>query len=160
MTQRRDGGVGAAEAAAEGTRAAGDAAPAAAVPGAGGREGASPAAEGPERERAELLALCTEAKRLARAARARVRLVVGGPDLYVAAVGNYNVVIDPGRRRVQHGCRDFLGQARRGMLCKHVAALLLAIAAAEAVSLLRGITDPDGGWHLEVIAARGFSRRE
>lgn len=109
-------------------------------------------------ERLDLLALCTEAKRLDRAGKEhkRVHLQVDGPDLFLAAVSSYNVVIDLESRRIQHGCRDFLGQGREGKLCKHVAALLLAIDEGAAVTILRGLTDPDGDWHLEVIGARGF----
>ncbi len=111
-------------------------------------------------ERRDLLLLCTEPKRLARADRdaRRVQLQVQESDLYIAAVSAYNVVIDLRARRVQHGCRDFLAQAREGKLCKHVAALLLAMEPAVALGILRQLTDPDGGWHLEVIAARGFGR--
>jgi hypothetical protein len=109
-------------------------------------------------ERLDLLALCTEGKRLSRAEaeRKRVHLQIDGPDLFLAAVSSYNVVLDLQSRRIQHGCRDFLGQARDGRLCKHVAALLLAIDEEVAITVLRDLTDPDGGWHLEVIGARGF----
>lgn len=109
-------------------------------------------------ERLDLLALCTESKRLSRAGkeRGRVHLQVDGPDLFLAAVSSYNVVLDLQARRIQHGCRDFLGQGREGRLCKHVAALLLAIDESTALEVLRALTDPDGGWHLEVIGARGF----
>ena len=109
-------------------------------------------------ERLDLLALCTESKRLDRAdkERKRVRVQVDGPDLFLAAASSYNVVIDLQSRRIQHGCRDFLGQGREGKLCKHVAALLLVIDEEVALTILRGLTDPDGGWHLEVIGARGF----
>ena len=117
---------------------------------------ASPDEERTERD--DLLALCTEEKRLGRARReaGRVHMQVDGPDLWIAAVSKYNVVLDVVSRRVQHGCRDFLGQARERRLCKHVAALLLAIDEEVANEVLRGLTDPRGDWHLEVIAARGF----
>ena len=109
-------------------------------------------------ERLELLALCTEERRLERAVKeaGRVLLQVDGPDLFIAAASRYNVVLDLQARRIQHGCRDFLGQAREGRLCKHVAALLLAVDRGAALAALRGLTDPRGGWHLEVIGAAGF----
>jgi hypothetical protein len=112
--------------------------------------------EEPADELLDLLALCTEAKRLQRADKesGRVHLQVDGPDLFLAAVSTYNVVLDLDARRVQHGCRDFLTEARSGRLCKHVAALLLAIDREAALAAARGLTDPDGGWHLEVIGAR------
>lgn len=106
----------------------------------------------------DLLALCTEAKRLqrARAEASRVHLSVDGPDLYLAAASKYNVVIDLTSARIQHGCRDFQGQARERKLCKHVAAVLLAIDPETALRVARGLTEPHGEWALEVIAARGF----
>ncbi len=106
----------------------------------------------------DLLALCTEAKRLGRARReaGKVQFLTAGPDLWIAAASAYNVVLDTSAKRVQHGCRDFLGQARERRLCKHVAALLLAIDRDVALEVLRGLTVPYGEWHLEVIAARGF----
>ncbi len=115
-----------------------------------------------DEERLDLLSLCTESKRLDRAGkeRSKVHFAVDGPDLWIGAVSKYNVVVDSSTRRIQHGCRDFLGQGRQGMLCKHVAGLLLAMEPAAALGVLRGLTDPDGGWHLEVISARGFGRTE
>ena len=115
-----------------------------------------------EDEIRELLLLCTEPKRLERARkeRSRVHMQIEGPDLYIGAVSAYNVVVDLSTRRIQHGCRDFLGQAREGKLCKHVAGMLLAIDPTVGLRLARELTDPDGGWHLEVIAARGFGRSE
>jgi len=114
------------------------------------------------RERHELLLLCTESKRVTRAQAEsrRVQFLASGPELYIAAVGAYNVVIDASARRIQHGCRDFLGQARDGRLCKHVAGLLLAIEPDVAVPILRQLTAPASEWHLEVIAARGFGRAD
>lgn len=111
-----------------------------------------------DEQRLDLLSACVEEKRLQRARKdaSRVALTVDGPDLFIAAVGRYNVVLDLSTRRVQHGCRDFLGQAREGRLCKHVAALLLAIDEETALVALRGLTDSRGGWHLEAIGARGF----
>lgn len=107
----------------------------------------------------QLLERFTEEGRLrrARSERRQVSLQVDGPELYLAAVGNYNVVLDTTHRRIQHGCRDFLGQARERRLCKHVAALLLAVDPEVALEVLRGLADPTGGWGLEVIAARGFN---
>lgn len=110
-------------------------------------------------ERERLLERFTEAGRLrrARAESRGLNLQVDGPELFLAAVGNYNVVLDVAHRRIQHGCRDFLGQSREGRMCKHIAALLLAIDVDIAVTTLRGLADPASGWGLEVIAARGFS---
>ena len=108
-------------------------------------------------QRQRLLALHTETKRLERATvlAARVQLQIDSPDLYVAAVSSYNVVIDTLARRILHGCRDFLGQARRGMLCKHVAGLLLCLPQEQAVKILQGLGEENTGWRLEVIASRG-----
>lgn len=86
----------------------------------------------------------------------KVQFLIAGPDLWIAAASAYNVVIDVSAKRVQHGCRDFLGQARERRLCKHVAALLLAMDREVALEVLRSLTVPYGEWHLEVIAARGF----
>lgn len=122
--------------------------------------GVSEAASEEARERLDLLALCTEEKRLGRGDKAvdDVRFVIREPDLWVAAVSSYNVVVDAEARRIQHGCRDFLGEGREGRLCKHVAGVFLAMDPEAALPMLRELTDPDGGWHLEVIAARGFNR--
>lgn len=110
----------------------------------------------------ELLLRCTEPKRLARARKERnaVVLQIDGPTLWIAAASTYNVVLDVNAKRIQHGCRDFLGQARDGMLCKHVAAVLLAIDPFVAWRVLEELTQPHGSWHLEVIAARGFGRAD
>jgi hypothetical protein len=86
----------------------------------------------------------------------KVQFLIAGPDLWIAAASAYNVVIDVSAKRVQHGCRDFLGQARERRLCKHVAALLLAMDREVALEVLRSLAVPYGEWHLEVIAARGF----
>lgn len=109
-------------------------------------------------ERLDLLSMCVEDGRLQRARKeaARVAVSVDGPELFIAAVSKYNVVLDLGSRRIQHGCRDFLGQARERRLCKHVAALLLAIDREAALIALRGLAEPWGDWHLEPIGARGF----
>lgn len=119
------------------------------------------AAPNDDREtRRDLLALCTEAKRLTRAEKevARVQFLIDGPDLWIASVSAYNVVLDLGASRLQHGCRDFQGEVRERRLCKHVAGLLLAIDPAVAVQVLRRIVDPAGDWHLEAMAARGFGK--
>jgi hypothetical protein len=110
--------------------------------------------------RLDLLALCTEAKRLARAQKevARVQFLIDGPDLWIASVSAYNVVLDLGASRLQHGCRDFQGQVRERHLCKHVAGLLLAIDEEVAVGVLRRLVDPAGDWHLEAMTARGFGK--
>ncbi len=111
-------------------------------------------------ERLDLLAACTESKRLDRASKEAARVVFqfDGPDLYLASVSSYHVVVDAGARRVQHGCRDFLTESRASRLCKHVAAVLLAMEESTALAVLRGLADPHGdqGWHVEAMAARGF----
>ena len=110
--------------------------------------------------RRDLLALCTEAKRLARAEKEvrKIQFLVDGPDLWIAAVSSYNVVLDLGASRLQHGCRDFQGEVRERRLCKHVAGLLLAIDEEVAIRVLERIVDPVGDWHLEAMVARGFGK--
>ena len=109
---------------------------------------------------AELLAECTEAGRLARAQKlaAKVTCQVAEDELIIAAVAKYNVVVDITNRRIQHGCRDFQGQARKLCLCKHVAATLLALEPHRALSiaqeLANGARSASGvvaAWRLEVI---------
>ena len=108
----------------------------------------------------ELLAECTEAGRLARAQKlaAKVTCQVAEDELIIAAVANYNVVVDVANRRIQHGCRDFQGQARKLCLCKHVAATLLALEPNRALLIARELANgaqPVSGvvaaWRLEVI---------
>jgi hypothetical protein len=108
----------------------------------------------------ELLAECTEAGRLARAQKlaAKVTCQVDEDELIIAAVAKYNVVVDVANRRIQHGCRDFRGQARKLCLCKHVAATLLALEPHRALSiaqeLANGARSASGvvaAWRLEVI---------
>lgn len=117
-------------------------------PGSGGGSG--------EAERDRLLEACVEAKRLGRARPLAAKVVaqVAEPDLVIAAVSSYNVLVDAAARRVLHGCRDFQGQAPQGKLCKHVAAVLLSLEPAAAAAILRGLADPDSGWRLEVVAPR------
>lgn len=107
-------------------------------------------------ERRELLEHITESGRLQRAEKltGRVRLQVASPTLYFAAVTTYNVVLDIGNRRVQHGCRDFLGEARQGRICKHVAALFLYLDPKVVRAAIEGLGNPDSDWHLEVISTR------
>ncbi len=126
----------------------------------GGAAEASGASERERDARRELLALCTETKRLARAEKevAKVEFLIDGPDLWIAAVSSYNVVLDLKASRLQHGCRDFQGEVRERRLCKHVAGLLLAIDEAVAVRVLERIVDPAGDWHLEAMVARGFGK--
>ena len=108
----------------------------------------------------ELLAECPEAGRLARAQKlaAKVTCQVAEDELIIAAVAKYNVVVDVANRRIQHGCRDFQGQARKLCLCKHVAATLLALEPHRALSiaqeLANGARSASGvvaAWRLEVI---------
>ena len=110
---------------------------------------------------AVLLAECTEAGRLTRARKLvdKVTFAVADDELIIAAVANYNVVVDVTERRIQHGCRDFRGQASERRLCKHVAATLLAveprIALAVARELAEGARAPASGvvvpWRFEAI---------
>lgn len=108
-----------------------------------------------------LLADCTEAGRLKRAAKiaGAVDFLLGDGELIIAAVANYNVVIDVAAHRIQHGCRDFQGQAPSRHLCKHVAATVLALAPPLALRLAGELSQcaaaPAAGvvvpWSLEVI---------
>jgi len=134
-------------------------------PAAGGPESPSGTADQAPAEsvsdgRRDLLAQCTETKRLARAEKevGKVQFLVDGPDLWIASVGAYNVVLDLDASRLQHGCRDFQGEVRERRLCKHVAGLLLAIDQDVAVRVLERIVDPAGDWHLEAMVARGFGK--
>jgi len=109
----------------------------------------------------ELLAVCTEAGRFERARKivAKVDLQISDSELVIAAVANYNVVIDIAARRIQHGCRDFQSQASSRHLCKHVAATLMALDEAIvlpiAKELAEGAQAPSTGvvvpWAFEVI---------
>jgi len=112
-------------------------------------------------EATELLAKCTEAGRLKRAAKLvdQVEFLLAEGELIIAAVANYNVVIDVAARRIQHGCRDFQGQAPSRHLCKHVAATVLALGESQsltiAAELAEGAGAPAAGvvvpWRFEVI---------
>ena len=109
----------------------------------------------------ESLAACTEAGRLKRAVKLidQVDFLIAEGELIIAAVANYNVVIDVTARRIQHGCRDFQGQAPSRHLCKHVAATVLALNEQQsptiAAELAEGAAAPDTGvvvpWRFEVI---------
>jgi hypothetical protein len=103
--------------------------------------------------RMELLGRITEAGRLGRAGKLAADVVfqVADRELVIAGVGKYNVVIDGNAGRVLHGCRDSQSQAREGMLCKHVAAVLLALDEDHATEILEGLIAEDGTWHLDVI---------
>lgn len=111
----------------------------------------------PEERRVALLGVRIEEGRLGRAEKlaGKVGFAVSHPDLVVASVGKYNVVVDADTRRIQHACRDFQGQFREGRLCKHVAAVLLALDPDIALPLLESMADPDCRWSLEVIKAFG-----
>lgn len=108
-----------------------------------------------------MLEVCTEAGRLGRARKiaSKVGLLVSEDELVIAAVANYNVVIDIEGRRIQHGCRDFQSQAAQRRLCKHVAATLLALDVDAclrlASELAEGAAAPSVGvvvpWRFEVI---------
>ncbi len=109
----------------------------------------------------ERLLGCTESGRLKRAVKIAtdVDLVVADEALIIAAVAKYNVVIDVEARRIQHGCRDFQGQARERRLCKHVAATLLALDEEQGLEIAAELSDgasaPRTGvvvpWSFEVI---------
>ena len=68
---------------------------------------------GDDDARLEYLAKCTESGRLDRARKlvSKVEFLIADSELAIAAVANYNVVVDSTARRIQHGCRDFQGQA-------------------------------------------------
>ena len=110
---------------------------------------------------AELLAACTEAGRLKRAVKLvdQVDFLIADDELIIAGVANYNVVIDVAARRIQHGCRDFQGQAPSRHLCKHVAATVLALDEQQSLTIAAELADgaaaPDVGivvpWRFEVI---------
>lgn len=110
---------------------------------------------------AELLAKCTDKGRLGRARKLvdKVTYAVAEDELIIAAVAKYNVVVDVTNRRIQHGCRDFQGQARKRHLCKHVAATLLALESQRVLAIAKELADgaraPASGvvvpWRLEVI---------
>jgi len=110
---------------------------------------------------AERLAACTESGRLQRARKlvGDVEFVIADEALVIAAVAKYNVVIDIEARCIQHGCRDFHGQASTRRLCKHVAATVLALDPEQGLSiageLAEGADAPRTGvvvpWKLEVI---------
>lgn len=110
-----------------------------------------------EERRRELLAVRTEEGRLTRAEKltGKVSFAVSEAELVVASVGKYNVVVDGGTRRIQHACRDFQGQFREGRLCKHVAAVLLALELEIAMPVLASLAEPDSDWSLEVIRTFG-----
>lgn len=108
----------------------------------------------------DLLATSTEAGRLERARKLadEVQFLVADAELVIAAVSSYNVLIDAGSRRIVHGCRDFQGQARSGKLCKHVAAVLLALDAAVSLPVVRELVAEGAGWGLEVVTRFGSGR--
>ena len=111
--------------------------------------------------RLEYLAKCTESGRLNRARKlvSKVEFLIADSELAIAAVANYNVVVDSTARRIQHGCRDFQGQAASRRLCKHVAATLLALDEDPGLSIIRELAEsaeaPTVGivplWSFEVI---------
>ena len=41
--------------------------------------------------------------------------------------------------------------AHEGMLCKHVAAVLLAVDQSHALEILEGLIEEQGDWHLDII---------
>jgi hypothetical protein len=103
--------------------------------------------------RLELLGRITEKGRLGRAAKLVPEVVfqVADRELVIAGVGKYNVVIDGKAGRVLHGCRDAQSQGREGMLCKHVAAVLLALDEGHALEVLEGLVEERSDWYLDII---------
>ncbi len=111
--------------------------------------------------RLEYLAKCTESGRLDRARKlvSKVEFLIADGELAIAAVANYNVVVDAAAHRIQHGCRDFQSQAGSRRLCKHVAAMLLALDEDTGLSISRELAEsaeaPSVGvvplWSFEVI---------
>ena len=116
---------------------------------------------GDDDARLQYLAKCTESGRLDRARKlaSQVEFLIADGALAIAAVANYNVVVDSTAQRIQHGCRDFQGQAGLRRLCKHVAATLLAMDEATGLSISRELAEsaeaPSVGvvplWSFEVI---------
>lgn len=110
---------------------------------------------------AEHLVACTESGRLQRARKlvGEVEFVIADEALVIAAVAKYNVVIDIEGRRIQHGCRDFHGQATERRLCKHVAATVLALDREQGLSIAEELSAGAGAprtgvvvpWRFEVI---------
>ncbi len=128
---------------------------------------------GDEDPRLEFLAKCTERGRLDRARKlaSKVEFLIADGELAIAAVANYNVVVDVVAHRIQHGCRDFQGQAGSRRLCKHVAAKLLALDKNTGLLISRELAEsaeaPSVGvvplWSLEVItrfSPRGTPARQ
>jgi hypothetical protein len=103
--------------------------------------------------RLELLGRTTETGRLGRAGKlvSEVVFQVADRELVIAGVGKYNVVIDGKAGRVLHGCRDAQSQAREGRLCKHVAAVLLALDEDHAMEIIEGLLAEQGDWYLDII---------
>jgi hypothetical protein len=103
--------------------------------------------------RLELLGRVTEAGRLGRGATlvSEVVFQVADRELVIAGVGKYNVVIDGNACRVLHGCRDAQSQAREGRLCKHVAAVLLALDEDHAMEIIEDLAGSRSNWHVDII---------
>jgi hypothetical protein len=103
--------------------------------------------------RMELLGRITEAGRLGRAGKLVPEVVfqVADRELVIAGVGKYNVVIDGKAGRVLHGCRDAQSQGREGMLCKHVAAVLLTLEESHALEIIEGLLEERSDWYLDII---------
>jgi len=103
--------------------------------------------------RMELLGRIAEAGRLSRAGKlvAEVVFQVADRELVIAGVGKYNVVIDGNAQHILHGCRDSQSQAREGQLCKHVAAVLLALEESHALEIITGLVAEPRTWHMDVI---------
>ncbi|MFQ5918506.1 MAG: DUF72 domain-containing protein [Thermoplasmata archaeon] len=71
-----------------------------------------------------------------------------------AGVREYTVVIDPDGRVLQHDCPDWLKNIPMGPLCKHVAAVLLALPRKEAISVLADLKLFEDRWRREDLAPR------
>ncbi len=63
-----------------------------------------------------------------------------------AAVGRYHVTLDAGDRVVSHDCEDWKKHLPKGLLCKHVVAVLLTLPAAESLPLLKAMQEEREAW--------------
>ncbi len=72
-------------------------------------------------------------------------------------VGNYAVVIDADSRRIGHNCEDWRKNIPDGPLCKHVAAVFIALPADMSLSVLTDLRDRRETWRLEYLEEEGRS---
>ena len=96
-----------------------------------------------------MLRLLTDGRRLARArkiGREVIEVEELSDERLVARVKDYRVVIDLEKRIILHDCADWSRVGARLSLCKHVAALMLAIEPSYAKRILREILERRGEW--------------